>query len=159
MGILASSLVTLAGPTSVHGVIPRALLRTERGVIAPQESEYGQTTLVESMHERKAFMVREADAFVALPGGYGTMEELFEVITWNQLGIHARPVIVFNVEGYFDELIGWIEKAAQEGFVAEGQTAILKVANTATEVVELVKEYRPAEGRHLLDWEMKECAV
>ncbi|KAJ8606266.1 hypothetical protein MRB53_041088 [Persea americana] len=113
MGELARTLVSLSGPSSVHGVIPLALMRYEahaealaaggKGMI--DEEVYGQTTTVKDMHERKALMTRlvseggEGSGFVALAGGFGTFEELMEQTTWNQLGIHELPVVVFNVEG------------------------------------------------------------
>ncbi|KAK2001016.1 hypothetical protein LX36DRAFT_571050, partial [Colletotrichum falcatum] len=152
MGILAKSLVRFSGPEGVHGVIPEALIRTERGVVKPDTSQYGRTTLVQDMHERKALMASKADAFVALPGGYGTVEELFEVVTWNQLSIHDRPVIVFNIGGFFDQLLAWIDNSVSQGFISKGTASIISVANTANEVVERIREYELASGRHLLDW-------
>ncbi|KAF4333863.1 hypothetical protein FBEOM_12297 [Fusarium beomiforme] len=156
MGTLAKSLVRLSGPDSVHGVIPEALIRTERGVAKPNVAEYGNTTVVHSMHERKAIMVAEANAFVALPGGYGTMEELFEVATWNQLGIHDRPVVLFNIGGFFDHLIAWLNNSVDEGFISKGTANIISVANTADEVVEKILQYELVAGRHLLDWNSKD---
>ena len=105
MGELAKTLVSLSGPGSVHGIIPEALIRHEQQGITPATSDFGKTTVVPDMHQRKALMAKEVMAgapgsgFVALPGGYGTMEELLEVTTWNQLGIHAKGVVVYNVEG------------------------------------------------------------
>jgi len=105
MGELAKTLVSLSGPGSVHGIIPEALIRHEQQGITPAMSDFGKTTVVPDMHQRKALMAKEVMAgapgsgFVALPGGYGTMEELLEVTTWNQLGIHAKGVVVYNVEG------------------------------------------------------------
>ncbi|OHE96503.1 hypothetical protein CORC01_08266 [Colletotrichum orchidophilum] len=156
MGILARSLATLSGPDAVHGVIPEALVRTERGIVKPDTVQYGKTTLVHSMHERKALMASEANAFVALPGGYGTVEELFEVVTWNQLGIHDRPVILFNIGGFFDQLLAWIENSVSQGFISKGTAGIISVANTPKEVVGKIREYKLAAGRHLLDWKSKE---
>ncbi|KAK2035492.1 hypothetical protein LX32DRAFT_700290 [Colletotrichum zoysiae] len=156
MGILAKSLVRLSGPELVHGVIPEALVRTERGVVKPDTLQYGRTTLVQDMHERKALMASKADAFVALPGGYGTVEELFEVVTWNQLGIHDRPVIVFNIGGFFDQLLAWIDNSVSQGFISKGTASIISVANTANEVVERIRLYELASGRHLLDWKSKD---
>lgn len=156
MGHLAKNLVRLSGPEAVHGVIPEALIRTERGVIKPEVIEYGKTTVVHSMHERKALMASEADAFVALPGGYGTVEELFEVITWNQLGIHDRPIVLFNIGGFFDHLLAWIENSVVQGFISRGTADIVSVANTPEEVIQKVQEYKLAVGRHLLDWKSKD---
>ncbi|KAK2042651.1 hypothetical protein LZ31DRAFT_623355 [Colletotrichum somersetense] len=156
MGILAKSLVRLLGPEAVHGVIPEALIRTERGVDKPDTLQYGRTTLVQNMHKRKALMASKADAFVALPGGYGIVEELFEVVTWKQLGIHDRPAIVFNIGGFFDQLLAWIDNSVSQGFIPKGTASIISVANTANEVVERIREYELASGRHLLDWRSKD---
>ena len=156
MGHLAKNLVRLSGPEAVHGIIPEALIRTERGVIKPEVVEYGKTTVVQSMHERKALMASKADAFVALPGGYGTVEELFEVVTWNQLGIHDRPVVLFNIGGFFDHLLAWIENSVTEGFISKGTADIISVANTPEEVIQKIEEYKLANGRHLLDWKSKD---
>src|SRR5262249_55489848 len=95
MGVLADA--TLAGGGRVVGVIPRALVQRE---LAHQG--LSELLVVETMHQRKALMADRADAFAALPGGYGTLDELFEVLTWAQLGLHARPVGLLNVAGYFD---------------------------------------------------------
>lgn len=92
MGALARALVALGG--KAHGIVPAALISKEQDGQIPAESEFGVTTVVKDMHTRKAMMAKEADAFVALPGGFGTLDELFEVTTWNQLGIHDRPIVV-----------------------------------------------------------------
>lgn len=152
MGSLARTLVGLSGPSAVHGIIPAALLRTERGIVAPDEAQYGQTTLVSTMHERKTAMASEADAFLALPGGFGTMEELFEVISWNQLGIHSRPIIVFNVDGFFDDLLAWTRKASIEGLIPVDHLNIFSVAETTEEVITKIRLYRTATTRYMLDW-------
>lgn len=142
MGVLAESLVKLSGPSSVHGITPRPFLQTSTGICTPDESRFGRTTVVSTMHERKALMAKEADAFLALPGGYGTMEELFEMITWNQLGIHTRPVVLLNTNGFFDGLICWIEKAMCQGFISAEARNIVDVAETADEVIEKIEIYQ-----------------
>lgn len=98
--------------SQVIGVIPGPLMTREL-----MGDKVGDLIVVETMHERKAQMVALADAFVALPGGFGTLDELFEVITWGQLGIHAKPVGLLNVAGFFDPLLVWIDHAVDEGFV------------------------------------------
>lgn len=90
--------------------------------------------------------------FVALSGGYGTLEELMEIITWNQLGIHRRGIVVYNVEGYYDGLIQWVRTAVSAGFIAPGNGGILVEALDAEEVISQLKEYKVAEGRFKLDW-------
>ena len=91
--------------------------------------------------------------FVALSGGYGTFEELMEVTTWNQLGIHSMPVIVFNVDGYWTGLIEWVKNAVTSGFIAPTNAGILVEALNAEEVVTCLKEYENAPGRFNLTWE------
>ncbi|TLS22147.1 uncharacterized protein PpBr36_10099 [Pyricularia pennisetigena] len=155
MGNLAKSLVELSGPEAVHGIIPAALIRAERGLVKPEVAEYGRTTVVPDMHERKSLMASQADAFVALPGGYGTMEELFEAVTWNQLGIHSRPVVLLNTGGFFNHILAWIDHAVGEGLISKGTADIISVAETPEDVVLMIRNYKLAEGRHLLDWGSK----
>lgn len=174
MGAVSKRLVSLSGPDSVYGIIPEALMKFEQrrvttsGTSTPQTSsndsrseprslpaveEYGHTEVVKTMHERKHKMAHRANAFVALPGGYGTMEELFEVITWNQLGIHDRPIVLFNVDGFYDGILRWIEDAIEKGFVRDSLRGIVVEARTAEEVVERIKEYQAPGGRLDLKWE------
>lgn len=151
MGEVAKTIVGLGGTS--HGIIPEALVGYETSGKVPPESIYGRTTIVKDMHERKRLMAQEADAFIALPGGYGTMEELFETVTWNQLGIHSRPIIVLNIEGFYDLLLGWIDKSVESGFVSEGLREIIGEAKTPDEVPEVLRNYKPAKGRLDLKWE------
>jgi uncharacterized protein (TIGR00730 family) len=127
MGVLADAVLRQGG--EAHGVITRALEEKE---IAHQ----GLTTLqvVETMHERKAAMADKSDGFIMLPGGFGTLDEFFEVMTWTQLGIHAKPCGILNVNGYFDPLLMLLETATRQRFllaehrdlvVAEGDPAAL----------------------------------
>ncbi|KAI9669815.1 MAG: hypothetical protein M1817_004556 [Caeruleum heppii] len=159
MGEVARSLVSLSGPNAVHGIIPEPLIRREQGSDSrPDVNVYGRTTVVPDMHTRKQMMAREVmeggpgGGFVALSGGYGTLEELMEVVTWNQLGIHARGVVVYNVEGYYDGLMQWLGSAVDAGFVAEGNRGIIVEAKTSDDVVSALREYKPAEGRFDLKW-------
>jgi uncharacterized protein (TIGR00730 family) len=112
MGIVAEAVLAAGG--SVIGVIPEAMVGRE---LAYQQVT--QLEVVPTMHERKARMASLADAFIAMPGGYGTLEELIEIITWAQLGIHAKPIGILNVSGYFDALAAMIEHAFQEGFIRD----------------------------------------
>jgi uncharacterized protein (TIGR00730 family) len=91
--------------------------------------------------------------FVALSGGYGTFEELMEVTTWNQLGIHSMPVVVYNVDGYWTGLIEWVKNAVGSGFISPGNAGILSEATSADEVVKCLGEYVNAPGRFNLSWE------
>jgi uncharacterized protein (TIGR00730 family) len=168
MGEIAKTLVSLSGPSSVHGIIPEALIKHEQkwdpeknagkaaGVI--DEKVFGKTTVVKDMHTRKHLMAKEVIAggpgsgFVALSGGYGTLEELMEVTTWNQLGIHDRGVIIYNVNGYWDGLISWIKTAVLQGFISTTNSGILVEALDAEEVIRSLREYRNSEGRFNLEW-------
>ncbi|MEX0725874.1 MAG: TIGR00730 family Rossman fold protein, partial [Planctomycetaceae bacterium] len=114
MGVVADAL--LANHGEVIGVIPDALATKE--LIHPGVADM---RVVRTMHDRKALMAELADAFIALPGGYGTFEELFEAITWNQLGLHRKTIGLLNITGYFDPLIRMIDHAVQEGFIKRSQ--------------------------------------
>nr|GMD56965.1 cytokinin riboside 5'-monophosphate phosphoribohydrolase LOG1-like [Ipomoea batatas] len=87
------------------------------------------------MHQRKSEMERNADAFIALPGGYGTMEELLEVITWSQLGIHEKPVGLLNVDGYYDGLLALFDKGVEEGFIDDSARNIVVLGDTAKDLI------------------------
>ncbi|VFQ63214.1 unnamed protein product [Cuscuta campestris] len=110
------------------------------------------------MHQRKAEMSRQADAFIALPGGYGTLEELLEVITWAQLGIHDKPVGLLNVDGYYNSLLSFIDKAVNEGFISPSARHILVSAPTAQELISKLEDYVPihVEDAPKLSWEMEQ---
>jgi uncharacterized protein (TIGR00730 family) len=120
MGVLADAVLAAGG--EVVGVIPGALVDREiahRGLT--------ELRIVGTMHERKATMAQLADAFVALPGGLGTLEELFEVWTWAQLGLHAKPCGILNAHRYYERLIAFLDHACDEGFVRQAQRAALAV--------------------------------
>ncbi len=133
MGVLADAALAAGG--EVIGVIPQMLV--DRELAHPGTD----LRIVSSMHERKALMAELAEAFVALPGGLGTYEELFEVLTWGQLGIHTKPVGCFNVAGYFDPLVRMVEHAVEEGFVRAEQRGLLVVESSGEELM------RRLEGR------------
>ena len=120
MGVVADAALAAGAP--VIGVIPRSLVDRELG-------HQGLTELhvVTTMHERKLLMAERSDAFVALPGGIGTFEELFEVWTWRQLGYHDKPLGLLNVDGYYDGLLAFMRQTLQHGFVTEPQQALLQV--------------------------------
>lgn len=159
MGEIARTLVSLSGTEGVHGIIPEPLVKWEQDSrSAASDGSYGRTTVVPDMHTRKQLMAKEViqggpgSGFVALSGGYGTLEELMEIITWNQLGIHSKGIVVYNVEGYYDGLIQWVTTAVSSGFIAPGNGGILVEALDAEEVVRELREYKIAEGRFNLDW-------
>lgn len=165
MGCMASELVKLSGPTSVHGIIPAPLVKYERGPDSdtttsslPDYEIYGKTTVVKDMHTRKHMMAKEVIAgaegsgFIALSGGYGTLEELMEVVTWNQLGIHDRGVCVYNVEGYWDGLLAWIKGSVEAGFVKPDSGNLLKDSDTAEGCVAELRDYVNVKGKFKLEW-------
>ncbi len=135
MGVVADAALAAGG--TVTGVIPRSL----------QEREIGHTGLtdlrvVESLHERKQLMHDLSDAFVALPGGFGTLDELAEAVTWAQLGIHAKPIGLLDVGGYFEGLLAFVDRAVAEGFVSPAHGAILTVSTTPGEVLDRLAGFR-----------------
>jgi uncharacterized protein (TIGR00730 family) len=136
MGAVADAALAAGG--DVTGVIPRAL--QEREIAHP-----GLTTLhvVASMHERKALMSEASDAFVTLPGGLGTLEELFEVWTWAQLGIHAKPCGVLNVAGYYTPLLDFLDRGVAEQFVRARYRSMLLVDDDVERLVDRLAAYRP----------------
>jgi uncharacterized protein (TIGR00730 family) len=118
MGQVADA--ALAAGASVTGVIPRTLMEREVGHAGLTELH-----VVETMHERKQMMAERSDAFLALPGGIGTFEELFEVWTWRQLGYHDKPVGLLDVQGYYAPLLGFMDRTVDSGFVSAPQRALL----------------------------------
>ncbi|GAB4833271.1 Cytokinin riboside 5'-monophosphate phosphoribohydrolase log7 [Ancistrocladus abbreviatus] len=124
------------GGRHVLGVIPRSLMP-----VAITGEIVGEVRAVSSMHQRKAEMARQADAFIALPGGFGTLEELLEVVTFAQLGIHRKPVGLLNVDGYFNSLLSFIDNAFDEGFIPPPAHRIIVSAPTAIELIRKLEEY------------------
>lgn len=192
MGEVAKTFVARSGPDSVDGIIPKALIRTEKdpstrndspapppqdeGVkqaertmtreqlkrantsdVIPQ-SEFGNTIVVPDMHTRKRLMAERVvgggpgSGFVALAGGYGTIEEVMEIVTWNQLGIHKMPIVVVNVDGIWDGLLEWVRRSIREGFVGEGNADIIMEVKDPNQVLDALRNYKVAEGRFNLDW-------
>ncbi|KAB5568063.1 hypothetical protein DKX38_001856 [Salix brachista] len=126
------------GGGHVIGIIPKTLMRKEL-----TGETVGEVRPVADMHQRKAEMARHSDCFIALPGGYGTLEELLEVITWAQLGIHDKPVGLLNVDGYYNYLLTFIDKAVDDGFIMPSQRSIIVSAPDAKELVQKLEEYVP----------------
>jgi len=102
--------------------------------------------VVADMHERKATMARESDAFIALPGGFGTLEELLEVITWQQLGYHSKPVGLLNVGGFFDLLLAFVDSAVESGFIKPEARRILITGDTPAQLLDALEAYAAPEG-------------
>lgn len=141
MGTISNAALQAGG--TVTGVIPRFMV--EQGW-----HHQGLTYLVETetMHERKQLMAEMSDGVIALPGGCGTLEELLEIITWKQLGIYLKPIVILNVNGYFDPLLDMLQKAIEENFMREEHRAIWQVATTAEEAVEQLFQ-APAWSREI----------
>ena len=133
MGVVADA--ALGAGAEAIGVIPQALLDREVG-----HQGLSQLHVVDTMHERKALLAGLADGFVAMPGGIGTMEELFEVWTWAGLGYHDKPVALLNAEGYYDRLLAFLDHAAADGFVHPEHHARLLVGTTAEGVLDALAE-------------------
>ncbi|MBA3589471.1 MAG: TIGR00730 family Rossman fold protein [Methylibium sp.] len=141
MGVLADA--ALAAGASVVGVIPRSLM--EREVGHPGLSEL---LVVETMHQRKQAMAERADVFLALPGGIGSFEELFEAWTWRQLGYHDQPIGLLNVAGYYDALIAFLQQTVREGFMSPSTQAMLEVGTEPDELLGRLEVLaRRAKGR------------
>ncbi|XP_049378843.1 cytokinin riboside 5'-monophosphate phosphoribohydrolase LOG1-like isoform X1 [Solanum stenotomum] len=174
MGLVSQAVYS--GGRHVLGVIPRTLM--------PREitgETVGEVKAVADMHQRKAEMAKHSDAFIALPGlfslsfprflaistdptcriilsGYGTLEELLEVIAWSQLGIHDKPVGLLNVDGYYNSLLAFIDKAVEEGFICPNARQIFVSAPTAKELMNKLEDYFPSEENvaSKLNWEKEE---
>jgi uncharacterized protein (TIGR00730 family) len=147
MGAVADSVIESNG--EVMGIIPFALATKERA--HPQ----AEMRIVNTMHERKALMAELSDAFIALPGGFGTFEELMEIITWGQLGIHQKPIGVLNTAGYYDPLLAMIDRAVEEGFILPRYRNLIIVASDVEELLQKLFRYQPLEG--IVQWiEMSE---
>ncbi|OJJ43799.1 hypothetical protein ASPZODRAFT_871458 [Penicilliopsis zonata CBS 506.65] len=195
MGEVARTLVSLSGPQAVHGVIPRALVRIEKGYdhakerqdpslpqketgaatgagkaaerVLPdpmdsssmlEESMYGTTTIVPDMHTRKRLMAAKVleggpgSGFVTLAGGFGTIEEVMEMTTWNQLGIHKAGIVLLNVNGYWDGVLAWVQNAVKEGYISKENAGIIAEAKDVSEVVPTLQGYTVSNGRMKLNW-------
>lgn len=125
---------------NVTGIIPH-------GLFAREVAHEGITKLlvVDSMHERKSMMAEMADVLITLPGGYGTLEELFEMITWNQIRIHDKPIFILNVNGFYDRLFGFLDFVANEGFIRNGDRTLFDVVETPELLIESINQL---QGKH-----------
>ncbi|MBK8816901.1 MAG: TIGR00730 family Rossman fold protein [Methylococcaceae bacterium] len=144
MGKLADNILKLGG--QAIGVIPKALAHKE---VAHQNLT--ELHITQSMHERKMLMAELADGFIALPGGIGTLEELFEIWTWAQLGFHKKPCGMLNVNGYYDWLIKFLDHTLEEQFVKKHHHALLMVEKTPEVLLERFAKYQHPETKHWLD--------
>jgi uncharacterized protein (TIGR00730 family) len=128
MGVIADTVLQRGG--EVIGVIPRSMVESE---LAHQRCT--ELHVVDSMHDRKFLMAEKADAFLAIPGGFGTAEEFFEVVTWRQLKLHNKPIGLLNVAGYFDPWLAWMEHAFAEEFISARNRGLVTVETDATAIV------------------------
>ncbi|KAK0739219.1 hypothetical protein B0T21DRAFT_139109 [Apiosordaria backusii] len=144
-----------------HPAPPTASTTTTQTTISlsvPEETIFGRTTIVPDMHTRKRLMAQEVlsggpgSGFIALAGGYGTLEELFETMTWNQLGIHNKGIVILNINGFYDGIRQWINKSVEEGFIHGGNKNILVEAKTAEEAIKALEEYKVSDAALKLNW-------
>jgi uncharacterized protein (TIGR00730 family) len=144
MGAIADSVLKAGG--EAIGVIPEHLMAREIG-----HKQLTKLHIVHSMHERKALMADLSDAFIALPGGFGTLEEFFEVLTWSQLGLHAKPCGIVNVLGYYTPLLAMLDHAVEERFLKAQNRALVLSRETPTELMQDLEEWRPVHVEKWLD--------
>lgn len=133
MGAVADAVLAAGG--TVTGVVPRLLVEKEAAYMA-----LADLRLVDSMHERKMMMADLAGGFIALPGGYGTLDETFEMLTWAQLGLHAKPVVLCNVNGFYDKLFAFLDDIVAAGLLRPQHRALVREARTMDEVFERLAE-------------------
>ncbi len=141
MGALADAVLSGGGRT--YGVMPQFMVQRELA-----SSQSTELVVVDSMHERKAKMVERAEAFIALPGGFGTLDECFEIITWAQLHIHDKPIGLLNVNGFFDPLLTYLGHCSDEGFIRREHIDLLHVASDVNTLLETFEAYQGRSG----DW-------
>ncbi|KAG7422526.1 Bifunctional cytokinin biosynthesis protein [Fusarium oxysporum f. sp. rapae] len=159
MGAAASTLVELSGPSSVHGIVPAALAKFEEKETGQSlMSKFGSRTVVRDMHTRKRLMIEAVlnggpgSGFVALSGGYGTMEELLEIATWYQLGIHDFNICVLNVDGFYDGLLEWVSKVSEKGFIGAKDRTIIQVATSAEGLVRCLEGTTQHSEQRRIEW-------
>ncbi|MEO8088901.1 MAG: TIGR00730 family Rossman fold protein [Gemmatimonadales bacterium] len=143
MGQLADSVQEHGG--HVTGIIPQQLVEKEAA-----HTGIRNLIVVASMHQRKSQMADLSDGFIALPGGIGTLEGFFEILTWGQLGIHAKPSGILNVEGYFDGLTGFLDHAVREGFLTEAHRNAIIVESSSRPLLERMRAFTPSEGEKFM---------
>ena len=147
MGIIARAALKHGG--EVTGVIPEALARRGVGL-----KELKNLKIVPSMHERKALMAKLSDAFIAMPGGIGTLEEFFEVLTWTQLGIHTKPCALFNVRNYYGHMTDFLDHAVKEDFVEKEHRDMVIVEDDPEKLLESIAAFKPPT-KDKVKWALK----
>jgi uncharacterized protein (TIGR00730 family) len=144
MGVLANAVLEAGG--EAIGVIPQSLMDKELGHLGLTELR-----VVGSMHERKAMMAELSDAFIALPGGYGTLDEFCEVVTWSQLGLHRKPCGMLNVDGYYDPILALFDHAVREEFIRPSHRGLILVDADAGRLLDVLADYQPPELQKWID--------
>ena len=139
MGEVARSVLNNRG--QVIGVIPKALVDQELAF----NNDRLDLRVVNSMHERKAMMAELSDGFIALPGGYGTIEEIFEVLTWVQLGLHTKPCGLINISHYYDHLIEFLDYAVEQGFIHQPHRELIMQDQTPSQLLDMFSKYQPVK--------------
>lgn len=150
MGALAEAALAAGG--HVIGVIPQALLRKESAFTGFELSEQ---RVVRSMHERKQIMADLSDGFMALPGGYGTLEEICEMITWSQLGIHRKPCALLNIDGYYDGLLTLLDRAVADGMIRTAYRPLVLSDADPERLLQAMADWAPPQGDIALDWKSR----
>jgi uncharacterized protein (TIGR00730 family) len=148
MGAIADSVLKAGG--EAIGVIPEHLMTREIG-----HKNLTKLHVVRSMHERKALMADLSDAFIALPGGFGTLEEFFEVLTWSQLGLHAKPCGILNVLDYYTSLLAMLDHAVEERFLKAQNRALVLAGETPAQLLQALEQWRPVHVEKWLDRETR----
>ena len=145
MGVLADTMLAVGG--QAIGVIPESLMALEVGHLGLTELR-----IVKSMHSRKALMADLSDGFIALPGGFGTFDEFCEMVTWSQLGIHAKPCGLLNVQGYYDPLLALFDRAVSEGFLREDNRRLVVESRDAEDLLEAMANFEaPRAGKWIAE--------
>jgi uncharacterized protein (TIGR00730 family) len=139
MGVVADAALAAGG--RVVGVIPRHIVEMEVA-----HEKLSELHVVATMHQRKKMMVDRAEAFLVLPGGLGTLDETFEILTWKQLGLHDRPVVLLNVEGYWDPILAFIDHAVAQGFIRERHARLFQVVDQVDAVIPLLAASAPRQS-------------
>ena len=149
MGVVADAVLAAHG-TAV-GVIPHSMVERELA-----HARLTELHIVETMHQRKALMADRADAFAALPGGFGTGDELFEILTWGQLRIHAKPIGLLNTAGFFDPLLAWLDHMVGEGFLKQKHRDLVLVAEEPEQLLEQLQTWQaPLAAEKALDRQVR----
>jgi len=149
MGAVADAAITAGG--EVIGVIPDVIMDREIGHTGLTELH-----VVRTMHERKALMADKSDAFVALPGGFGTLEEFIEIVTWAQLRIHSKPCVLINLNGYYDGLLAFFDHAVEQGLIKVENRDLIKMAHNENEVLEIISQERDTKQQMPTDTKLDE---